>query len=109
MTDEEILSQFPDYKKGGLYEGTKDYWKGVFEHQTCHDPNLHNSFSKLHEELVNRVISWCKENNVECDDFSLGIDGIVFSIPYGQWTPSTDSSCSFRVRSNDKKPFLYEL
>lgn len=81
----------------------------MIDFQTCKDQELDDKFSKLHEELVNKVIAWCKENNVRCDDFHLGIDGMLASIDYGSWTPGTDSSCTLKTESHDKDPFLYEI
>lgn len=83
-----------------------DFYK---KNQVCQDQELTEKFCNLHEELVNKVIEFCKENDVKCDAFSLWITGIQQSAWYGGWTPGTDSCCSFYTEPNDKKPFLQEL
>ena len=88
---------------------TDEIFEGYTQFQTCKDKELTEKFSALHEELVNRVISFCKENNLECDAFSLYATGLLESREWGYWTPGTDSSCSFLEHPNDKKCFLYEI
>ena len=44
---------------------TDEIFEGYTQFQTCKDKELTEKFSALHEELVNRVISFCKENNLE--------------------------------------------
>ena len=62
--------------------------------QICQDDNLTHKFRELHKELVNKIISFCKENNISIDEFHLNADGVDGSIPYGEWQSCTDSVIS---------------
>lgn len=62
--------------------------------QICQDDNLTRKFRELHKELVNKIISFCKENNINIDEFHLNADGVDGSIPYGEWQACTDSRFS---------------
>ena len=62
--------------------------------QICQDDNLTRKFRELHKELVNKIISFCKENNISIDEFHLNADGVNGSIPYGEWQSCTDSGFS---------------
>ena len=62
--------------------------------QICQDDNLTNKFRELHKEIVNKIISFCKENNISIDEFHLNADGVDGSIPYGEWQSCTDSGFS---------------
>lgn len=62
--------------------------------QLCQDDNLTRKFYELHKELVNKIISFCKENNISIDEFHLNADGVDGSIPYGEWQSCTDSGFS---------------
>lgn len=62
--------------------------------QICQDDNLTRKFRELHKELVNKIISFCKENNISIDEFHLNADGVNESIPYGEWKSCIDSSFS---------------
>jgi hypothetical protein len=62
--------------------------------QICQDDNLTRKFRELHEELVNKIISFCKENNISIDEFHLNADDVNGSIPYGEWQSCTDSAFS---------------
>ena len=62
--------------------------------QICQDDNLTHKFRELHKELVNKIISFCKENNISIDEFHLNADGVDGSIPYGEWQSCTDSGFS---------------
>ena len=117
--EEKILSAFPEYKEGGPYVGTRQYWENVFSRETNRDPKLHEAFSALHEKIVNEVIAFCKEHNLEVDEFCVSADGIRDSRDFGEWTPGTDSTMSmYAVKKNPKgrcrivdrsRPFLYEI
>ena len=76
--------------------------------QICQDDNLTRKFRELHEELVNKIISFCKENNISIDEFHLNADGVKGSIPYGEWQSCTDSAFSmikFTDEYNDAVSF----
>lgn len=63
-----------------------------FPMQICQDPELIKKFADLHHKLVNEVITFCKENNLnDISEFFLNADGLNESIKYGYWTPVTDS------------------
>ena len=62
--------------------------------QICQDDNLTHKFRELHKELVNKIIFFCKENNISIDEFHLNADGVNGSIPYGEWQSCTDSGFS---------------
>ena len=69
--------------------------------QICQDENLTNKFRELHCELVNKIISFCKENNIVIDEFYLNADDVSESIPYGEWKSCTDSAFSM-IRFTDE-------
>lgn len=117
--DKKILEQFPEYKEGGNYVGTRDYWESVFQMETNRDPKLHEAFSELHTKLVNEVIQFCKEHDLDVDEFTLSADGLLGSKKYGEWCPCTDSFMEMRDAKEDETfgyyvdrdgdPFLYEI
>lgn len=124
QNDEELLSRFPRYnpktKKGRNYVGTRDYWEGVFEGETNRNIELHTAFSKLHEDIVNEIITFCKRHNLtNVSLVGISIDGLNGSLDYGKWSPATDSSMEFYVVKKDEtsgmffldrdKPFLSEI
>jgi len=99
LTEEEkkALEKYPKYddSKPETWEGSRDYYEAVFKLETNRDPELHDAFSDLHEQIVNLVINFCKEHNLtDIDEFHVGADGIKGSIPYGVWCSCTDSSMS---------------
>ena len=91
-------------KKGQIPPYTAEFYG-----QQCQDKELNKKFRDLHHELVNRIISFCKENDIVIDDFSLSADHLVEqSIPTGKWQASTDSSFVFMKYSDDyKRAFWY--
>ena len=60
--------------------------------QECQDDEINSAFRNLHHKLVDEIIKFCKNYNVEIDDFHLNADGVLGSIPYGQWQACTDSA-----------------
>lgn len=117
--EKEQLQRFPKYDGKGEFVGTRDYWEAVFEQETNRDPELHEAFGELHTEIVNMVIRFCKEHNLnDVDEFSVHADGIVDSLEFGEWCPCTDSSMKMVKVVEDKNlgllpdrknPFLYEI
>lgn len=83
-------------------EGKKFYM------QQCQDEELTKKFRAFHEELVNKVISFCKDNNILIDEFHLNADALEDSIKFGSWQSCTDSCLSFEKFTEDyKKAFWY--
>ncbi len=74
-----------------------------FPMQQCQDETLTYKFRNLHEELVNRVISFCNENNISIDEFHLNADCLNESIKYKSWQSCTDSCLSFDKFTEDYK------
>ena len=119
--DKKILEQFPEYdKKPEHYVGSRDYWESIFRSETNRDPKLHEAFSKLHEKIVNEVIMFCKEHNLDnVDEVYIHADGLMGSMSEGEWTCFTDSSMSMIEIKHDEEtgwmlpdrehPFLYEI
>lgn len=114
------LSQFPDWDHNPAhYVGTKEYWEEVFSSEKNRDPELHTAFSELHTKIVNMVIQFCKEHNLSnVSRLYLEADGLAESMPFGKWTPFTDSSIALWGMKQDKygvmvedksRPFLYEI
>lgn len=63
--------------------------------------SVREDFYNLHTLLVNQIIRFCKEHNLNVSDFYLSADGVEASIEYGKWTPFTDSS--FGIYKTDYK------
>ena len=78
--------------------------------QQCQDDEINKKFRELHKKLVNEIIAFCKENNIEIDEIHLNADGVAGSIPYGEWQPCTDSCLSFDVFTDSwNEPFLISI
>lgn len=55
--------------------------------------DIEKKWSELHEEIVNKIVLFLKENGVNnVSDVNLSIDSIESSILKGTWIPYTDSS-----------------
>ena len=76
--------------------------------QTCQDEELNREFYKLHHSIVNQIIAFCKEHNVEIDDVQLSADGLRSSIEYGEWCPGSDSSLTM-YRFDNEHPYRQNL
>ena len=82
--------------------------------QECQDDLVNQKFRVLHKQIVNAIIQFCKENDIDIDEASLNIDGISASIPYGQWEACTDSSLIFNKEithrgGEEQEPYLYSM
>ena len=78
--------------------------------QQCQDDTLNQKFRELHKKLVNEVISFCKENKLnQIEGFHLGADGVIASIPFGEWEPCTDSCLEFYEFKSDGTPYLISM
>lgn len=55
---------------------------GKYFGQQCQDDTLNLKFRELHYKLVNEIISFCKENNIEAEEVILKADRLKGSIPY---------------------------
>lgn len=69
--------------------------------QVCQDDDLTKKFRDLHYEIVNKIILFCKENNIIVDEFHLNADELQESIRYGKWQACTDSEFSM-IRFTDE-------
>lgn len=62
----------------------------------------------LHKEIVDKVIRFCKKNELyDVDEFSITADGLKLSIDSGFWTSYTDSS--FSLVNEDKKQVMLSM
>ena len=75
-----------------------------FPWQICQDEELNQKFVELHKTLVNQIVEFCKDNNLEIDDVHVSADGLRDSIKYGYWTPASDSSMTM-YRFDDETPY----
>lgn len=117
--DKKILEQFPKYDDNPKnWVGSRDYWESIFETEKNRDPKLHEAFGELHHKIVNMVVQFCKEHDLDVDEFSISADGILGSKPYGEWTCFTDSSMNMFTFAKDsngyeyidrENPFLFEI
>ena len=117
--DRKILEQFPKYDdKPENWVGSRDYWEFIFECEKNRNPELHKAFGELHTKIVNEVIQFCKEHDLDVDEFHVGADGLLGSKKFGEWTPSTDSYMNMYNRKvfedgceyiDREYPFLHEL
>lgn len=76
--------------------------------QTCQDEELNKKFCVLHHTLVNQIVEFCLENDIKIDDVHLDIDGLRYSIKFGQWTAATDSSLTM-YRFDEEHPYKQNL
>ena len=116
---DEMMAGFPEYVPGGEFKGTREYWEGVFQLEDNRDPKLHEAFSELHKKIVDEVIMFCKEHDLNVDAVGIDIDGILPSKKFGEWTCATDSSMSmYEIKYGEEglsyvdykgKPLLYEI
>lgn len=81
----------------------EDLKTNKFPMQKCQDEELTMKFRALHLEIVNKIISFCKENNIDIDEFHLNADGLHDSIKYGSWQSCTDSAFSMIKFTNEYK------
>lgn len=77
-----------------------------FPGQQCQDPGLNERFRALHQELVNRVIAFCVQNNIIIDEFNLNADMFEWSIKAGKWIGFTDSSLVFDKQTDEYKEVM---
>ena len=64
--------------------------------QQCEDIESNKKFRAFHLKVVNEIISFCKENDFNIDEFYLHADGLSESIKAGRWVPATDSQFELR-------------
>lgn len=72
----------------------------------------HKNTVELQEVLVQAVINYLKENNIEnVDGVSFLVDGLEASVAEGKWHPSTDSSLTLTGIKYDKNgvPMRYDI
>lgn len=112
-----VVENYPKYDGNPInYKGSQEYWLSIFSHETNRDPKLHEDFSKLHENIVNMVIDFCKEHNLtDIDGFTVSADGLASSIKFGgKWGAGTDSSMSIYKEGKNANhawtiPFLFQI
>ena len=75
--------------------------------QVCQDDKITSDFRELHNEIVQRIIDFCKTHNIEIEEFYVHADGLLDSIKYGQWCPSTDSQFEMYNERFDKEAYLF--
>ncbi len=82
----------------------------IYPLQKSQDKDLKKKFDNLHVEIINKVIDFCKENNIQIDEFNIYADGVRDSISFGEWTSVTDSC--FRMDeslSNENGKDVYKM
>ena len=79
-----------------------------FGWQICQDEGMNEKFCELHHALVEKIIDFCVENELEIDDVHLDIDNFRDSIRFGQWTAASDSSMTM-YRFDDEHPYRQNL
>ena len=93
------------------FKPSQDKEDGGFYGQECQDPEITMEFRKLHTDLINKILKFCKKHKLDIDEIFLTADGLSYSIKYGKWQPGTDSS--FEMYKTDKKdlesPFLWSI
>ena len=72
-----------------------------FPLQICQDEEITKKFRDLHTEIVNKIISFCKDNNIIVDELHLDADCLEDSIKVGSWQSCTDSAFSI-IRFTDE-------
>lgn len=78
--------------------------------QICQDDEVNKKFRELHHRLVNDIISFCVENNIEVEEVILRADGLKGSIPYEEWQPCTDSCLEiYKEDSRSELPILISM
>lgn len=91
-------------KTGVVLELPKDSRK--FPGQQCQDPGINERFRALHQELINRVIAFCVQNNIVIDEFNLNADMFEWSIKAGKWIGFTDSALVFDKKTDEYKEVM---
>lgn len=75
--------------------------------------NVKKEWTDLHVKLVNEIISFCKEHNIDASEVHLNADCLEPSIEYGEWTPYTDSGFSlYKIDEKDdfsEKEILFSM
>lgn len=68
---------------------------------------MEEKLSKLHQQLVNTIVEFCNDNNIEASSVQFGIDGLESSLEFGSWHPGTDSS--FRICDKNDDVIYYSI
>ena len=82
--------------------------------QIIQDKETTKAFRELHTKLVNEVIAFCKEHNVDANEFWLHADCIDISAEAGSWQACTDSCFEmYKYDYNEprdvQRPLLFSL
>lgn len=105
--DEE--GRYTNCQEDTLYvKGKIDALREIFGKENI-DTNIgiNEKFNDLHHRLVNDIVSFCKENNIEASSVQFGIDGLESSLEFGSWHPCTDSS--FRICNKNDEVICYSI
>ena len=122
LTEEEkkALERFPSYDEANpdTWVGSKEYFESVLEMEQNRDPELHEAFSQLHEDIINMVIQFCEKHGLKnVDAFYVEADGLKDNYGYHTWQCCTDSSMTMHEMKKDENgwdkldtdPFLHEI
>lgn len=69
---------------------------------------MNDRFYELHKALVQKIIDYCRENNIEnASEFNLNIDGLNYSVEEGSWHAGTDSC--MELYNSEGERILYSI
>jgi hypothetical protein len=95
---------------------TKAKEQNNYSWQICQDIETNDDFRKLHHDIVNQIIKFCRNHDIEIDDFCISADGVRGSIPYEHWQACTDSSFAMYAfdeehpnMKSEPKPYLLSI
>ena len=76
------------------------------------DKKYEYDWAELHEELVAKIIEFCKKRDITANEVYFHADGLKESIEDGCWTPCTDSTFElynydYNIARADQDPILF--
>lgn len=93
----------PELKRKFKYETYEPDISNIPQHKN--PKTTEKDISDLQQILVQDVIDFLVERGLdEVDAIAFGVDGLQASLPYEEWTPSSDSSIRFEGVTNDPLP-----
>lgn len=66
-----------------------------YEWDEWQDETLNEKMDYLHRLIMQEIIDFCANNNINAEYVSLDADMLMDSIKVGKWHPGTDSSLAF--------------